>query len=124
MENRHKKGFQACGKNLSVTPDMVFAEEFFAQLHKNFQEAWAEGKNCDLPLNSGINHRKPLPSRLTTSTFQWPTTLPVKLREGVVKTNTATLNFGEEWLKANFEASKAELEESQPPKSTHCLGPC
>jgi fatty aldehyde decarbonylase len=22
MEDRHKKGFQACGKNLSVTPDM------------------------------------------------------------------------------------------------------
>jgi fatty aldehyde decarbonylase len=29
MENRHKKGFQACGKNLQVTPDMDFATSTF-----------------------------------------------------------------------------------------------
>jgi fatty aldehyde decarbonylase len=44
MENRHKKGFQACGKNLQVTPDMEFAQQFFADLHRNFQEAAAEGR--------------------------------------------------------------------------------
>ena len=41
MEERHKKGFTACGKNLSVTPDMDFAEKFFAELHSNFQKAFA-----------------------------------------------------------------------------------
>ena len=29
MEKRHKKGFQACGRNLSVVADMEFAQEFF-----------------------------------------------------------------------------------------------
>ncbi len=44
MESRHKKGFEACGRNLAVTPDMEFAKEFFAKLHHNFQTAAAEGK--------------------------------------------------------------------------------
>jgi fatty aldehyde decarbonylase len=37
MENRHMKGFQACGKNLSVTPDMEFAHKYFGDLHGNFR---------------------------------------------------------------------------------------
>ena len=43
MELRHRKGFEACARNLSVTPDMDFAKEFFAQLHENFQIAAAAG---------------------------------------------------------------------------------
>ncbi|MCY7272290.1 MAG: long-chain fatty aldehyde decarbonylase, partial [Phormidesmis sp. CAN_BIN44] len=35
-----------------------------------------------------------------------------KITEGVVKEEYLHLNFGEEWLKANFETSKAELEEA------------
>jgi fatty aldehyde decarbonylase len=35
-----------------------------------------------------------------------------KITEGVVKEEYMHLNFGEEWLKANFEASKEELEEA------------
>jgi fatty aldehyde decarbonylase len=34
MENRHMKGFQACGRNLKVTPDMAFAKQFFSDLHR------------------------------------------------------------------------------------------
>ena len=26
MESRHKKGFEACGRNLQVTPDLQFAK--------------------------------------------------------------------------------------------------
>ena len=33
MELKHKRGFIACGKNLSVEADMVFAKEFFSKLH-------------------------------------------------------------------------------------------
>ena len=44
MENRHRLGFQSCGKNLSVTPDMQYAQDFFAGLHGNFQKAFAEEK--------------------------------------------------------------------------------
>jgi fatty aldehyde decarbonylase len=35
-----------------------------------------------------------------------------KITEGVVKDEYSHLNFGEEWLKANFEASKTELEQA------------
>ena len=41
MELKHMRGFTACGKNLGVTPDMVFAKKFFAPLHENFQKALA-----------------------------------------------------------------------------------
>ena len=44
MEKRHMKGFQACGRNLEVTPDMEYAREFFAPLHSNFQAAAESGK--------------------------------------------------------------------------------
>jgi len=43
MESRHKKGFEACGRNLQVTPDLPFAKEFFKGLHDNFQKAFAAG---------------------------------------------------------------------------------
>merc|ERR1711937_872908 len=39
MELKHKRGFIACGKNLSVEADMIFAKEFFSKLHGNFQTA-------------------------------------------------------------------------------------
>ena len=39
MEMKHMKGFQACGKNLSVEPDMVFAKEFFSDLHQGWATA-------------------------------------------------------------------------------------
>ncbi|WP_338038714.1 long-chain fatty aldehyde decarbonylase [Neosynechococcus sphagnicola] len=31
MESRHKKGFEACGRNLKVTPNMAFAEAVFCR---------------------------------------------------------------------------------------------
>jgi fatty aldehyde decarbonylase len=111
MENRHKKGFQACGKNLSVTPDMPFATEFFAQLHGNFQRAWAEGKIVTCLLIQALIIE-------TFAIAAYNIYIPVaddfarKITEGVVKDEYTHLNFGEEWLKANFEASKAELEEA------------
>ncbi len=111
MENRHMKGFQACGKNLSVTPDMAFAQEFFAQLHRNFQDAWAEGKIVTCLLIQSLIIE-------TFAISAYNIYIPVaddfarKITEGVVKDEYMHLNFGEEWLKANFEASKAELEQA------------
>ena len=109
MENRHMKGFQACGKNLSVTPDMPFAKAFFAQLHNNFQTALAEGKIVTCLLIQSLIIE-------TFAISAYNIYIPVaddfarKITEGVVKDEYMHLNFGEEWLKANFEASKAELE--------------
>lgn len=109
MESRHKKGFEACGRNLQVTPDMEFAREFFAQLHQNFQDALAEGKVVTCLLIQALIIE-------CFAIAAYNIYIPVaddfarKITEGVVKDEYSHLNFGEEWLKANFEASKEELE--------------
>ena len=111
MENRHMKGFQACGKNLSVTPDMPCAKELFERLHDNCQTALAEGKIVTCLLIQSLIIE-------TFAISAYNIYIPVaddfarKITEGVVKDEYMHLNFGEEWLKANFEASKAELEEA------------
>lgn len=111
MENRHKKGFQACGRNLAVTPDMEFAQVFFGRLHQNFLDAWDEGKIVTCLLIQSLIIE-------TFAISAYNIYIPVaddfarKITEGVVKDEYTHLNFGEEWLKANFAASKAELEEA------------
>lgn len=109
MENRHMKGFQACGKNLSVTPDMAFAQKFFAALHQNFQDAWAEGKIVTCLLIQALIIE-------TFAIAAYNIYIPVaddfarKITEGVVKDEYTHLNFGEKWLNAHFESAKEELE--------------
>ncbi len=111
MENRHMKGFQACGRNLSVTPDMPFAKEFFSKLHENFQVALAEGKIVTCLLIQSLIIE-------TFAIAAYNIYIPVaddfarKITEGVVKDEYLHLNFGEEWLKANFETAREELEEA------------
>lgn len=111
MESRHKKGFEACGRNLQVTPDMEFAREFFAQLHQNFQTARAEGKIVTCLLIQSLIIE-------CFAIAAYNIYIPVadsfarKITEGVVKDEYSHLNFGEVWLKENFEASKAELEDA------------
>ncbi|MEB3295738.1 MAG: aldehyde oxygenase (deformylating) [Synechococcales bacterium] len=111
MEMRHKKGFEACGRNLSVTPDMPFAKEFFSELHGNFQKAAAEGKIVTCLLIQSL-----IIECFAISAYN--IYIPVaddfarKITEGVVKDEYMHLNYGEEWLKANFETAKAELEEA------------
>ncbi len=111
MESRHKKGFQACGKNLQVAPDMEFAQQFFADLHRNFQEAAATGNIVTCLLIQSL-----IIECFAISAYN--IYIPVaddfarKITEGVVKDEYLHLNFGEEWLKENFEASKDELEEA------------
>jgi len=109
MESRHKKGFEACGRNLSVTPDMEFAQKFFSQLHENFQVAAAQNKVVTCLLIQSLIIE-------CFAIAAYNIYIPVaddfarKITEGVVKDEYSHLNFGEEWLKANFEASKEELE--------------
>ena len=111
MENRHKKGFQACGKNLAVTPNMEFAQEFFSALHGNFQKASAAGKIVTCLLIQSLIIE-------CFAIAAYNIYIPVadefarKITEGVIKDEYMHLNFGEEWLKANFESAKAELEEA------------
>ncbi|MGL5082584.1 MAG: aldehyde oxygenase (deformylating) [Microcoleaceae cyanobacterium] len=109
MEKRHMKGFQACGKNLEVTPDMGFAQKFFSSLHQNFQDAAVEGKIVTCLLIQSLIIE-------CFAIAAYNIYIPVadafarKITEGVVKDEYMHLNFGEQWLNANFEASQAELE--------------
>ncbi|NER37782.1 MAG: aldehyde oxygenase (deformylating) [Oscillatoria sp. SIO1A7] len=111
MENRHKKGFQACGKNLEVAPDMEFATEYFAQLHQNFKDAAEENKiaTC-LLIQSLIIECFAIAAYNIYILVADP--FARKITEGVVKDEYMHLNFGEEWLKARFEEHKAELQEA------------
>lgn len=111
MESRHKKGFEACGRNLQVTPDMEFAKQFFASLHANFQTAAANNQIATCLLIQALIIE-------CFAIAAYNIYIPVaddfarKITEGVVKDEYTHLNYGEEWLKANFEASKAEIEEA------------
>jgi fatty aldehyde decarbonylase len=108
MESRHLKGFQACGKNLNVTPDMQYAKEFFSTLHGNFQKARTEGNivTCFLIQSLIIE---------AFAIAAYNIYIPVadafarKITEGVVKDEYLHLNFGEVWLKEHFAAAKDEL---------------
>lgn len=109
MEKRHMKGFQACGRNLAVTPDMEYAREFFAQLHGNFQGAAAEGKVVTCLLIQSLIIES---FAIAAYHIYIPVADPFakKITKGVVEDEYTHLNFGEEWLKAHFEESKAELQ--------------
>lgn len=111
MESRHKKGFQACGRNLEVAPDMDFAREYFAKLHGNFRKAAAEGKVVTCLLIQSLIIEC---FAIAAYNIYIPVADPFarKITEGVVKDEYSHLNFGEEWLKAHFEESKDELEEA------------
>ncbi len=109
MEKRHMKGFQACGRNLEVTPDMEYAREFFAPLHSNFQAAAESGKVVTCLLIQSLIIES---FAIAAYHIYIPVADPFarKITEGVVKDEYTHLNFGEEWLKAHFENSKAELQ--------------
>ncbi|MBD2185129.1 aldehyde oxygenase (deformylating) [Planktothrix sp. FACHB-1355] len=111
MESRHKKGFEACGRNLQVTPDMEFARQFFAQLHQNFQTALPEGKIVTCLLIQSLIIEC---FAIAAYNIYIPVADPFarKITEGVVKDEYSHLNFGEVWLKEHFAESKAELEEA------------
>ncbi|MFB2919405.1 MULTISPECIES: aldehyde oxygenase (deformylating) [Aerosakkonema] len=111
MESRHKKGFEACGRNLQVTPDMEFARQFFAQLHQNFQVALPEGKIVTCLLIQSLIIEC---FAIAAYNIYIPVADPFarKITEGVVKDEYSHLNFGEVWLKEHFAESKAELEEA------------
>ena len=111
MELKHKKGFTACANNLGVIADMPFAKEFFSPLHGNFQKALAEGKVATCLLIQAI-----LIEAFAISAYHIyiPVADPFarKITEGVVKDEYTHLNYGQEWLKANLETVREELEQA------------
>jgi len=111
MENRHAKGFQSCGKNLSVTPDMEYAQKFFSQLHNNFQQAAQTGKMATCFVIQGLIIEA---FAIAAYHLYIPVADPFarKITENVVKDEYTHLNFSEVWLKANFNSVKDEIEEA------------
>jgi fatty aldehyde decarbonylase len=111
MESRHKKGFEACGRNLQVTPDMDFAQKFFSGLHGNFQTAAAEGNVVTCLLIQSLIIEC---FAIAAYNIYIPVADPFarKITEGVVKDEYTHLNFGQQWLKEHFAESRAELEEA------------
>ncbi len=109
MELRHMKGFQACGKNLQVEPDVEFARAFFAPLRDNFQSAAAAGDlvSCFVIQSLIIE---------CFAIAAYNIYIPVaddfarKITEGVVKDEYLHLNFGERWLGQHFAEVKAQIE--------------
>ena len=109
MELKHMKGFQACARNLDVVADMPFAKQFFSPLHGNFQAALAEGKVVTCLLIQAL-----LIEAFAIAAYHIyiPVADPFarKITEGVVQDEYTHLNYGQQWLKANLESSRAELE--------------
>jgi fatty aldehyde decarbonylase len=118
MELKHMKGFTACAANLGVTADMDFAREFFSPLRNNFQAALADGKVVTCLLIQAL-----LIEAFAIAAYHIyiPVADPFarKITEGVVKDEYTHLNYGQEWLKANLEASRAELEEANRTNLPH-----
>jgi fatty aldehyde decarbonylase len=118
MELKHMKGFTACGANLGVSADMAFAREFFSPLRDNFQVALAEGKVVTCLLIQAL-----LIEAFAIAAYHIyiPVADPFarKITEGVVKDEYTHLNYGQEWLKANLEASRAELEQANRDNLPH-----
>jgi len=111
MEMKHMKGFQACGKNLSVEPDMVFAKEFFSDLHGNFRGALEENKVVTCLVIQALMIEA---FAIAAYHIYIPVADPFarKITEGVVKDEYTHLNYGQEWLKANFDSSRDEIIEA------------
>jgi len=111
MEMKHLKGFTACGANLGVEADMVFARDFFSPLRTNFQQALNEGRVVTCLLIQSL-----LIEAFAIAAYHIyiPVADPFarKITEGVVKDEYTHLNYGQEWLKANLEASRSELEKA------------
>lgn len=109
MENRHLKGFQSCARNLQVTPDDHFAQRFFRDLDNNFQKAVAEGNLVTCMVIQALLIEC---FAIAAYNIYIPVADPFarKVTEGVIKDEYLHLNFGQEWLKCNFESVKDGIE--------------
>ena len=111
MELKHKRGFTACGRNLGVEADMVFAKKFFSKLHGNFQIALEKGNLTTCLLIQAI-----LIEAFAISAYhvyiRVADPFAKKITQGVVKDEYLHLNYGQEWLKANLSTCKKDLMEA------------
>jgi fatty aldehyde decarbonylase len=109
MERKHAKGFEACGKNLGVTADIAYGKEFFDALHQNFQDAKGRKDVVTCLIIQSL-----LIECFAIAAYN--IYIPVaddfarKITENVVKDEYIHLNYGEQWLKDNFENSREAIQ--------------
>lgn len=102
MESKHMKGFEACARNLEVTPDKDFAVKFFTPLRENFEAAQKSGDLITCLVIQSL-----LIECFAIAAYN--VYIPVaddfarKVTEGVVKDEYLHLNYGETWLRGHFE---------------------
>ena len=111
MEKKHMNGFCACGRNLAVKPDMPFAKKFFSKLHSNFLTAFKEGDITTCLLIQCLIIESFAISAYNVY-IEVADPFAKKITEGVVQDEYLHLNYGQEWLKANFDSCKAKLIEA------------
>jgi len=109
MELRHMKGFQSCARNLSVEPDMPFAQAFFAPLHANFQAALADDRVATCLVIQALMIEA---FAIAAYHIYIPVADPFarRITEAVVKDESTRRNYGQTWLKAHFEECREEIE--------------
>ena len=90
---------------------MVFAKDFFAPLHNNFQTALGEGKVVTCLVIQALMIEA---FAIAAYHIYIPVADPFarKITEGVVKDEYTHLNYGQEWLKARFETVRSEIEQA------------
>ena len=92
------KGFTSCGRNLGVEADII-CPQVLRTPARQVPGCSSRGQDCHLPVDTGPSDR--------IKTSHLSPVLPIaRITEGVVKDEYTHLNYGQEWLKANFEDSK------------------
>ena len=103
---------------LSLATMLPFARLFFTPLRDNFQQALAEGNLVTCLLIQSI-----LIEAFAIAAYHIyiPVADPFarKITEGVVQDEYTHLNYGQQWLKANLEAARQELEEANRANLPH-----
>ena len=109
MEWRHRKSFEACGRNLQVEPDLDFARQFFADLVQQFQVAANAGQIAACLVIQAL-----VIECFAIAAYQ--NYLPVAddyarpITEAVMRDEFSHLHYGEIWLKAHFDDVRPEIE--------------
>jgi fatty aldehyde decarbonylase len=109
MEWRHRKSFEACGRNLGVEPDLAFARQFFADLASQFQTAAnAHQIAACLVIQALVIECFAIAAYNSYAPVADDYARPIT--EAVMKDEFSHLNYGELWLKTHFKDVKPEIE--------------
>lgn len=109
IEGRHRKSFEACGRNLQVEPDLEFARSFFADLAQTFQDA----ANADQIATCLVIQALVIEAFAIAAYKNY---IPVAddyarpITEAVMNDEFSHLSYGEVWLKEHFAEVREEVE--------------